>query len=188
MTTTFGTAAAAAAMNLVTLVTPAPTIPQPMELPARAIQRLPSRSPWIPPSFTKAATTVANDKSYEEYFEDFLRATTPYEHIIGELREWSLLNANWDGEGAAKPASQSIKEAVSFVRLLGDNVPLPEPMLLASGHAALYWNEGGLYADIEFHGDGRVSYFIKKDGNRHKGVLAFDSKEMPAVFPALINS
>jgi hypothetical protein len=109
MATTLGTAAAAAAMNLVTLVTPASTMPPPMEHPVRATQRLPSRT-WIPPTFTKVATTVAIDRIYE----DFVRATTAYENIIGELRRWSLLPANWDGEGAAKPDSQSIKEAPCF--------------------------------------------------------------------------
>ena len=84
------------------------------------------------------------------------------------------------------PMAQSIKEAVSFVRLLDDSILLPEPMLLSSGHAALYWNEGGLYADIEFLGNGRIAYFIKSNGDKHKGVLTFDSQKMPALFPALI--
>src|SRR5690606_5941498 len=102
-------------------------------------------------------------------------------------RSWSLLETNWDGEGALAPSPESLKQAVSFVRLLSD-IPLPEPMLLSSGRAALYWNENNLYADLEFLEDGRIAYFIKNNGDKHKGVLAFNSEEMPAVFPALIKA
>ncbi len=52
-------------------------------------------------------------------------------------------------------------------------------MLLSSGHTALFWNEDNLYADIEFLGDGRIAYFIKKNGDKHKGVLEFKSQKMP---------
>ncbi len=129
------------------------------------------------------ATTVIVDGSYK----DIARPTTQHEKLIGELRELSLLNANWDGEGAAVPSILSIKEAVSFVRLL-NGIALPEPMLLASGHTSLYWNEGDIYADIEFLDDGRIAYFIKTHGDKHKGVLAFDSQKMPAVFQTLLQA
>jgi len=111
-----------------------------------------------------------------------------YEMLIGEIRQWRLLNDNWDGEGAATPSNHSLNEAVSFVRLLSQGMPIPEPMLLASGHAGLYWNENHLYADIEFLGDGRIAYFIKRNGDKHKGVFAFNPQEMPAVFQALIEA
>lgn len=187
MPTSLGTSAAAA-MNIFALtVTPAPTVIQiPLvEQQARPIQRFTSRSSFSPNTqLTTQLTAIANDKIYEDSF----RATTPLEIIIGEIRQWHLLGADWDGEGAASPNSMSIKEAVSFVKLVDGNIPLPEPMLLASGHAALYWNEGRLYADLEFLGDGRIAYFIKNEGGKHKGVLSFDSTKMPAVFPALISA
>lgn len=115
------------------------------------------------------------------------RPTTSREKLIGELRRWGLLATNWDGEGAASPVASSLKEAVSFVRLL-DDVELPEPMLHASGHAGLFWKDDSLYADIEFLGDGRIAYYIERHGDKHKGVLSFDSKKMPAVFPALLRA
>ena len=188
MTTPLGTAAAAANLLIALTVTPAPTVSQfPLgEQQARPIQRGTARSLISPDTrpTTKLSTIVANDESYGGAD----RLTTPHEMIIGEIRQWNLLGANWDGEGAASPNAQSMKEAVSFVRLLGDNISLPEPMLLASGHAALYWNDGNLFADIEFLGDGRIAYFIKKDGDRNKGVISFDSTKMPAVFPVLIGA
>lgn len=132
---------------------------------------------------SQSITTATNSNVYEE----ISRPTTLQEKLIGELRELSLLKADWDGEGAAAPSVQSIKEAVSFVRML-NGITLPEPMLLASGQTALYWNEGNLYADIEFLGDGRIAYFIKNHGDKHKGVLAFDSQKMPAVFQTLLQA
>lgn len=111
---------------------------------------------------------------------------TQKEKLASEIRGWSLLDDDWDGEGGLKPVNQSIKEAISFVALLDEKPILPEPMLLSSGHTALFWNEDNLYADIEFLGDGRIAYFIKKNGDKHKGVLEFKSQKMPPVFTALL--
>ena len=67
---------------------------------------------------------------------------------------------------------------MAFVRLLDDIVELPEPMLLGSGHAGLFWKTDKLYADLEFLGDGRIAYFIEYEGEgKHKGVVKFDSEK-----------
>jgi hypothetical protein len=117
------------------------------------------------------------------------RPTTLREKHVGELRRWALLKANWDNEGAATPDIASLREAVAFTRLLDENAQLLEPMLLASGHAALYLNNSELYADLEFLGDGRVAYFIEHPGEgRHKGVTKFDQDKMPVVFAALLRN
>jgi len=184
---TFVTASTVAKVLLALSVTQAPTVAHindPLLQQVRPNNRNTSRTMFVPTSVASAtsATTVANDYSYE-----FInRTTTPQENIIGEIRQFNLLDANWDGEGAFKPKSTSIKEAVSFVRILDDKIAIPDPMLLASGNTALYWNEGGLYADIEFLGDGRIAYFIKSNGDKHKGILTFDSEKMPAVLQTLI--
>jgi len=185
MTTPLGTAAAAKIFIALTAL-PTPTvsqIPALLEQQARPIQKTTSRSAIVVTG-AQLTTVVANNDKYEES----ARPTTLNEKLIGEIRQWSLLNTDWDGEGAAAPSSKSIKEVVSFVRLLDNDILLPEPMLLSSGHVALYWNEGNLYADLEFLGDGRIAYFIKNNGDRHKGVVAFDSQKMPAVFPAIIRA
>lgn len=115
------------------------------------------------------------------------RDTGAQEKLIGALRSWLILDDDWDGEGAAKPVVQSIREAVSFARLLPKkDVEEPEPMLTASGHAALFWNTGDLYADIEFLGDQRIAYFVKRESDKHKGVVSFDSEHLPIVFQALL--
>lgn len=114
------------------------------------------------------------------------RPTTTREEAIGEIRGWALLAPDWDGDGAAQPALGSIEEAVSFLNALQKNQPVPEPMLHSSGRAGLYWDEGDLYGDLEFAGDGKIVYFVERGGERHKGVAVFDGKKMPLVFSAIL--
>lgn len=184
MSTLIGTAAIAAQFACALTAVQAPTvtnIEEPTVYHVRVTNEGSSRSLLV--TTVDHLTTIAAN---EAAFEVVARPTTPIESLAGEIRQLNSLGPNWDGEGADKPKAQSIKEAVSFIGLLDDQVALPEPMLLGSGNAALYWNEDGVYADIEFLGDGRIAYFIKRNGDKHKGVLTFDSKKMPAVFPALL--
>jgi hypothetical protein len=118
--------------------------------------------------------------------EELERPTTSSERLAGEFRRWNLLPANWDGEGAAAPDADSLKEAVSFVRLLGERHVLPEPELHASGHAGLLWSDGDIYADIKFLGDGRIAYYSEHNRGCHKGVVDFDSSELPGVLEVLV--
>jgi len=118
---------------------------------------------------------------------NFDRPTTPLEQLIGELKRWQLMSENWDGEGAAAPLPSSLAQAVSFVHLLGTG-SLPSPMLHASGHAGLFWKTAELYADLEFLGDNRIAYYIERHGDKHKGVVNFDKKQMPAVLATLLQA
>ena len=102
------------------------------------------------------------------------------------LRRWALLNENWDGEGAGAPIPASLQDAVAFVGLLKTDDAPPEPMLNATGRAGLYWKDAGLYADIEFLGDGRLAYYVERNGDKHKGVLSFDAKYIPTVLSVLL--
>lgn len=135
------------------------------------------------------ATTQAqliNPAFAPQPFAETERKTTEHEKIAGAIREWALLSSNWDGEGASKPNQRSLREATIFLHLLDRGMPIPEPMLLASGHASLFWHDVNLYAELEFLGDGHIAYFIERSGDKHKGVLKFDSKNMPPVFQALL--
>lgn len=199
---TLGTSAKAAQVLAGILAVSSPAsaseFPRSLELYARPMQKATSRIPFALP-ISNATSIFADNGQYSDaaYVDadadaaestvQLERLTTQHEKLIGEIRSWSLLSADWDGEGALAPSAQSIKDAVAFSRLLSD-VVIPEPMLLASGHVALYKNESGIYADIEFLGDGRIAYFIKRDGDKHKGVLTFDSQKMPAVFSALLSA
>lgn len=193
--TSLGTASVAKVIATLTLLQPS-TISPIFEKLDQPIGRVQKTTTWYPaagssrdrtsatlPQITSIAAIsrmAQNDESD--------RPTTLREKLVGELRRWSLLTANWDGEGAVPPIDLSLREAVSFVRLLDEGDILPEPMLHASGHAGLFWKEDNLYADIKFLGDGRVAYYIERQGDKHKGVLKFDSQKMPAVFPTLLRA
>lgn len=136
---------------------------------------------WSSAVTTHAVLAAAPDVSVAA------RRTTPVEDAIGQIREWASLGANWDGEGASAPIGPSLREAASFLALLAPTSPVPDPMLLASGRAGLYWNDNKIYADLEFTGDRRVVYYIEQPGGgKHKGVVPFDGEHMPAVFSALL--
>lgn len=194
---TIGTAAAAKVW-LATLALSIPatvcTVSESLTTPSRVTPtpRLTSRARFLtgaPPSVGGTVAPWPDSLSGEEGGDQGERATTDQERLIGEIRRWALMDANWDGEGGASPATPSLDESVAFIRLLENTVELPEPMLLGSGHAGLFWKTDSLYADLEFLGDGRIAYFIEHEGvGKHKGVVKFDSEKMPAVFPALLRS
>lgn len=121
-----------------------------------------------------------------DLYDEFTRPTTPREQLIGEIRSWGLLETDWDGEGAAAPILRRIKDAVSFIRLLPESIPLPEPMLHASGNTGLFWEDDRFYADIEFLDDSRIAYYIEQNGDKHKGVINFDSKNLSPVLSVLL--
>jgi len=117
------------------------------------------------------------------------RPTTALEQLVGEIRSYGVLGDNWDGEGAVRPSLSSIRGAVKFVHLMDPSIALPEPMLFASGRAGLFWNSQSIYADLEFTEDQSITYFVEHRGKgKHKGVVAFDSKAMPAVFATLLSA
>jgi len=141
--------------------------------------------------FYSAPLSITSERIDKFNYEDVVKAaafreTTKSEELIGELRGWTLLHSNWDGEGALAPSVESITQAVEFSRMLNDVDMMPEPMILPSGNASLYWNDGQLYAEIEFLGAERLAYFVKRNGDVHKGVIKFNSQKVPAVLSALI--
>lgn len=150
--------------------------------------RIHARSSDLSGNFLPSQTASKTDDLHEhQRVFEASRPTTDQENLMGEIREFSLLEANWDGEGALKPSSQSIRDASAFVRLMDAHASFPEPVLHVSGNVALFWDQGdALYADVEFLGGNSVAYFIKTNQGRHKGVVSFDSEQMPTVLAALL--
>jgi hypothetical protein len=132
-------------------------------------------------SAKQAPTTIASFKS------ERVRPTTPHEQLVGELRSMALHAANWDKEGGAAPIESSFARAIEFVYAMGPQAVLPEPMLLASGRAGLFWEVSSFYADLEFYGDGKVTYFVDRPGEvKGRGVAVFNGRNVPPVFGILL--
>lgn len=148
-----------------------------------------TKAPFVIPfQITKTNTVITNVLPLTSAIQGQVRETTDKERLIGELRQLNLLDANWDGENATKPKERAIKDAVSFSHHLNNRFNTPETMLHDTGNVSLYWNTDNFYADIEFLGDGRVSYFIKKNEDKHKGVCKLNNEKMPAVLEALLKA
>jgi len=192
MSTSLGTAAIAAAFMVMPPSPSVSAIPSLLEAVARPLPNEPATNP-IPTTshssiFTDRAFTTLTKTSLDlGQYLDTNRPTTPLESLIGEIREWNLLEADWDGEGAQAPSQASIRCATEFIRLFDQTISLPEPMLLNSGNISLLWSAPELYADLEFLPDRRIAYFVKKSADKHKGVLAFEATMSP-VLKALISS
>jgi hypothetical protein len=190
----FGTASAAQACLAITLLSTPPTISPLASSSEQQIPPVKKTSTRLPLIKSERESTSSSVAALTDWFttvnavlmDESDRPTTAREKLIGEIRSWALFKENWDGEGASAPLASSLREAVAFAGILGESDLLPEAMLFAAGHAGLFWDEEKLYADLEFLGDGRIAYFIERQGDKHKGVLKFDSKKMPTVFPALL--
>ena len=188
-----GTAAAALAIGLLSAIPPTLNITG-----GSSLVRTPVRNATAAPinerrSFAGVSidSTLSPDLvplTGQQIGEVSVRETSQLEKTVGELRRWLGLAANWDGEEAAAPIAHSLESACDFVRLLPEAIADAEPMLHASGHAGLFWNERNLYADLEFLGGGRIAYFIKHHEDKHKGVLRFDGESVPPVLSALLET
>lgn len=185
--------AAAPFLASVALWNPTYLVASEIDLQQRPLPRIAA----IPPSgdskrksSTAANIFYTNDLSLSPSVPDFLqdRETTRAELVIGEIREWTSLASDWDGEGANAPIAASLKAAESFVCGWSRDDNLLEPMLSPTGHAGLLWDSPDAYADLKFLEDGQIAYFIKKNTDRHKGLVAFNGKDIPSVFLDLIGS
>lgn len=123
---------------------------------------------------------------------DSARETTDREHAIAQIRSWSSLRADWDGEGAAAPIAESLADAEEFACALDHRHIAPEPMLHTSGKAGLYWRNDDLYADLEFLGSRRIAFYYEKTGpkgtDRLKGLVHFDGTNLPEILEPLLRA
>lgn len=74
---------------------------------------------------------------------------------------YSGLQDGWDGEGSAAPSPVAIDDLRSLVRQLPPGLAVPKTMLSSSGTPGLYWDERDYFIDLEFHGEGQISMFVK---------------------------
>lgn len=114
------------------------------------------------------------------------RETTDQEHLVAVLRHLEHYKADWDGEGAKAPLVHSLRAAARFVSCLPDGVEMPEPLLHASGNAALAWSSDGFYGEVEFLASGSIAYYFARGENKHKGVVAQVGDPIPPAIRVLL--
>jgi hypothetical protein len=81
--------------------------------------------------------------------------------IKAELDMYSAVSAGWDGPNSAAPQRSHIEDAKRFISLLPAGLPLPKPMLSASGEVGLFWRSDEMFADVVMEGEHKVSMFVR---------------------------
>jgi hypothetical protein len=104
---------------------------------------------------------------------------TQADHTIAQLIRFQNLGDDWDGSGAARPLSPSIKDARRFIRSLAPESAIPRATLHADGHAVLLLRGANVYAELEFLGQGRIGFYARRDGQEWGDEFSFDGGALP---------
>jgi hypothetical protein len=98
---------------------------------------------------------------------------------VAQILKFEKIDADWDGSEAAKPLDYSLKEARSFIRKLAPESVIPRPALHADGHAILFVKDADAYAELEFMGNNKISYYARRGGEKWSGEIIFDGGLLP---------
>ncbi|BBF92073.1 hypothetical protein [Blastochloris tepida] len=93
--------------------------------------------------------------------------------LLAQLHELRDLDEGWDGEEAAKPTDDAIREASYFARLLGGAASDAEVTLHVDGSVILDFGDAG---SVRFKGDGQAIYAFEGFGH---GIVPFDGFIVP---------
>ncbi|MDE0101794.1 MAG: hypothetical protein OXN89_05390 [Bryobacterales bacterium] len=86
--------------------------------------------------------------------------------LRAEIQAYASLTDNWDGEGAAAPPAQAVRDAIEFLGGRPDGIPLPLPEVASIGDVGIYWDEDGIFAEVQFGGDQAYSYYAQRKAAR----------------------
>src|SRR5215831_16177284 len=85
----------------------------------------------------------------------------PADLAVAQLLRMEEWDADWDGNGAAKPLGFSLKDARAFIRALSPESVIPKATLHADGHTILFVNGPEIYAELEFLEDHRIGFYVR---------------------------
>jgi hypothetical protein len=104
--------------------------------------------------------------------------------LVADLQELRELHAGWDGEGAAAPLPEAIRDAMSFVRAAGDLARPFEPTPDVDGSILLEMGDGS-EGSLRFRGDHTIVYAIRGVA---PGMVRFDGGIIPDVISAALGA
>lgn len=112
---------------------------------------------------TQALPDARNIAGTIEAFPTPQEERTKADVAISQLIKFGSLSADWDGFGAAKPHSESVKAARDFVRALAPESLIPQPALHADGNAILFLRDvdSDTYVELEFLSS-KVEFFARR--------------------------
>lgn len=88
-------------------------------------------------------------------------SVSPKEWLKLEVAEYMGVASAADG--GVKPFVEAMNSALIFIDAIPSRLPLPRPMLSASGELGLYWDLPLGYAEASFESDGSVVFFSRND-------------------------
>jgi hypothetical protein len=108
----------------------------------------------VVPLYPRAATVseLQSDEPKEPSSED---------KLDGELQSYMHLPDGWDGYDGIPATLGAVRDALDFLCLRPDDIPLPYPQLGPDGEVGLYWRTEEVFAEISFYGDGEYSYHAR---------------------------
>jgi hypothetical protein len=134
--------------------------------------------PWL--SFKTDYVKSGNENTKQQgVTADLDTSRTMADVTIEKLLRLEKLDADWDGNDAAKPIGYSIKEARNFIRKLSPESIVPGATLHADGHAILFVRRLDIYAEIEFLGDNKIGYYARRGEEKWSEEFFFDGRSLP---------
>jgi hypothetical protein len=98
---------------------------------------------------------------------------------VGQLLRMAAWDEDWDGNQAAKPLGFSFRQAREFIRALSAESTVPRPALHADGHAILFIRRPDVYAELEFLGDQRISFYARRGEQEWTDEFSFAGRPLP---------
>jgi len=140
----------------------------------------------LPSDAPRANTTFVAEAGFRgvSAVQEAIPAAANYDRCPADLAVAQLLrmekwDADWDGNGAAKPLDFSLKDARAFVRALSPESIIPKATLHADGHAILFVNGPEVYAELEFLEDRRIAFYVRRGGAEWTDAISFDGRPLP---------
>jgi hypothetical protein len=147
-------------------------------LPNSSHQNLPQLSvvPWPPESCPDSYFLNASE-NYECMIDE-----NPRKDITDQIKGYLFLEPGWDGYEGIPPSKEVVNDAITMVKALPEGFPLPKPMVAGDGEVGLYWKRGNAFIDIEFSGNGLITYYARAaDGREFYGEdIEFSFNEVPS--------
>ena len=81
--------------------------------------------------------------------------------LHAELLAYLDLPEGWNGYEGEPTSFEAVTDAIDFLTMRPDDIPLPYPQIAPDGEVGLYWRVDEVYAEVGFYGDGECSYYAR---------------------------
>lgn len=81
--------------------------------------------------------------------------------LHAELLAYLDLPEGWNGYEGEPASFDAAADAIYFLTMRPDDIPLPYPQIAPDGEVGLYWRVDEVYAEVGFYGDGECSYYAR---------------------------